>query len=398
MNAPVAPAHVPPQLVRHFDYLDSPGDADVFDFFGRLHDGPDLFYSTANHGHWVATRYEDMAHILEHTADFSSEAHTVPREGKPFPLPLVEYDGPSHADFRKLLHPFFQPRAVAALQSRAREDTVRLIEGFRARGGCDFTSEFAFRMPIAIMMGLLGLPDADREHLVGLAHGLIRGDSVQRKAVFADIFRYFGEQVIPQRRAQPGDDVFSALVHGKVEGGRSLTDQELLGMGALLIAAGLDTVANVLCFMIRFLAENPGHRRQLVGQPERIDDAVEELLRRFHVTVIARMVTRDLEYKGLVFKARELILLPTPLAGIDPRRFPDPLTVDFARADKRSLVFGRGPHLCIGAFLGRAELRVFLAEWMRRIPDFAVKPGAQLRSRSGRTLSIPELPIVWPPP
>jgi cytochrome P450 len=71
------------------------------------------------------------------------------------------------------------------------------------------------------------------------------------------------------------------------------------------------------------------------------------------------------------------------------------MTVDFRRANRRSLVFGRGPHLCIGAFLGRAELRVFLQEWLARIPDFRVAPGAPVRSVSGRVVSIPTLPLCW---
>ena len=83
--------------------------------------------------------------------------YTVPKEGKPFAVPLVEYDGALHADFRKLLSPFFMPKAVHALQYRMQEFTNVLIDGFHASGECDFTRDFALKMPIGIMMHVLGL-------------------------------------------------------------------------------------------------------------------------------------------------------------------------------------------------------------------------------------------------
>ena len=124
------PAHVPTDLVRDFNYLDSLSETDVYRFFGKLHDGPDIFYTTRNHGHWVATRFADMEYILEHSEDFCSEAHTIPKEGKPFPVPLVEYDGTAHTGFRMLLAPFFLPKAIGDLQGRASEFTNNLIDGF----------------------------------------------------------------------------------------------------------------------------------------------------------------------------------------------------------------------------------------------------------------------------
>jgi cytochrome P450 len=131
------PAHVSPALVRDFNYLDSSSATDVYSFFRQLHEGPDIFYTPRNHGHWVATRFEDMEYILDRTAEFCSETHTIPKEAKLAPVPLVEMDGQIHKDFRKLLHPFFLPKAMQDLQVRAREFTSALIEGFYAKGECD---------------------------------------------------------------------------------------------------------------------------------------------------------------------------------------------------------------------------------------------------------------------
>jgi cytochrome P450 len=89
------------------------------------------------------------------------------------------------------------------------------------------------------------------------------------------------------------------------------------------------------------------------------------------------------------------VLTPTSMAGLDDRKYNDPMTVDFNRADKRSLVFGKGPHQCIGAFLARTELRVLLTEWLKRIPEFRVKPGEIPRAVPGRANAMYYLPLVW---
>ena len=390
------PTHVPAELVRDFDYLDSSSETDVYRYFAKLHDGPDIFYTERNHGHWVFTRYADMEYVLQHSEDFSSKAHTIPMEGKPDPVPLVEYDGKLHADFRLLLSPFFTPKAVGDLKTKAGNFTNALIDEFYGRGECDFTRDFALKMPIGIMMDLMGLPDSDRDYLLELSDNIVRADSAQMRAkAFADVYAYVGQKVLPLRRANPGSDLFSCLLQGKVDGGRALADKEIMGLGVLLIGAGLDTVVAMLGFITRFIADHPAHRQQLLDDPALINDALEEMMRRYHIANLARMVTRDIEYKSVQLKAGDLILLPTTLAGIDERRYVDPWTVNFQRNDKKILAFGTGPHQCIGAYLARTELRVFLAEWLKRIPHFAVKPGVQVVTVTGRANATPSLPLVW---
>jgi len=102
-----------------------------------------------------------------------------------------------------------------------------------------------------------------------------------------------------------------------------------------------------------------------------------------------------MEYKGVQLKAGDLILTPTAAAGIDPKRYADPYKVDFKRGDKRSLVFGRGPHQCIGSFLARTELRVFLQEWLKRIPDFSIKAGETPIAVPGKANGMRYLPLTW---
>jgi len=388
------PAHVPPDRVRDFDFLKMVGETDVHSWFKQLHDGPDFFYTPRQGGHWVATRYADMEAILVNNEDFSSEHSSLPREGKPFRVTLLESDEPIHTEFRRIVAPFLAPKVIGDLERKARHTTIELIEGFKAKGECDFVNDFALRMPIGIFMGLVDLPDTDREYLIGIAVDLVRGQPEQQTSAFQRAAQYMGQKYA-ERGANPGSDILSALVQAKVDGGRPLDQMELLGIGVLLLAGGLDTVAALLSFSMNFLARSPDHRRQILDNPERIPDIAEELMRRFHVVNIARIAVRDMEFRGVQLKAGDAILIPTVAAGIDDQQYPDPMKVDFERSNKRSLIFGRGKHQCVGMFLARAELKVFLEEWFKRIPDFQIKPGEQPVFVPGRASAGLYLPLVW---
>lgn len=394
MTANTVPGHVPQELVRDFNYVDMRGETDVYEHFRKLHDEPEIFFSPYHGGHWVVSRFDDLEYVLSNAEHFSNRHQSIPVN--PIVLPLLEYDGAMHAEFRQVLAPFFSPKSISGLEQTSRNLTVELINGFYANGECEFVRDFSQLMPIMILMSLLGLSDEDRPYLLRISEDIVRsGDPATQGAAFERVAEYIGGRVIPARTANPGDDIFSAILAAKVCGGRSITPEEVVGFGSLLIAAGLDTVASMLGFITQFLAESPEHRRQLVDNPGLINDALEEMMRRFHIANVARVVAHDMEYKGVQLKAGDLILTPTAAAGIDPARYSDPFKVDFKRGDKRSLVFGRGPHQCIGSFLARTELRVFLQEWLKRIPDFSIKAGETPIAVPGKANGMRYLPLTW---
>jgi cytochrome P450 len=394
MLANSVPEHVPPGLIREFNFFDMAGETDVYRHFGQLHQGPDIFYSTALGGHWVLTRHADMEAVMNNPEIFSNRHQTIPPN--PITLTLLEFDGELHKDFRKLLAPYFMPKKIEQLESMATRLTIELIDDFYHRGECDFVAEFTLKMPIIILMNLMGLPEEDTPHLIQISEDIVRsGQPEVQQAAFGRVFDYMANVILPARKARPGDDIFSTVMAGTVDGGRKVTDQEIINLGALLIAAGLDTVAGTLGFIGMFLAQSPGHRKQLVDNPDLTKNAVEEFLRRFSIPNVARVVTADTEVNGVQMKAGELVLIPLSCAGIDERRYEDPYTVDFNRPDKKAITFGRGPHQCIGALLARTELRVFLREWMKRIPDFSIKEGVQPIVVPGKANSVRYLPLVW---
>lgn len=389
------PDHVPAALVRDFDFLQPVVEGDLYDWWARLHDGPEIFFTPRHGGHWVTTRAEDIGHVLENYEVFSSQQMTVPKGTHQFPSPPIMYDPPLHTDFRKLLAPFFTPKSIGDLEVKARDLSVQLIDKVAAKGECEFVSELSLAMPIGIFLGLVDLPDSDRLELLAYAEKMVRGKTHEEQAEgFMQSYQYLGA-VFAQRRENPGKDILSYALGGTVEGGRPLTEMELLGMGALLLAGGLDTVAGMMGFIMLHLARNPAHQDLLASNPDLMPQAIEELMRRHQIANIARLVVKDTELKGVAMKAGDMVLTPTSMAGLDDRRYPDPMTVDFARADKRSLVFGKGPHQCIGAFLARTELKVFFAEWLKRVPRFSLAPGKQPVAVPGRANAVSYLPLVW---
>lgn len=391
------PPNVPAELVRDFDYANMGGENNINDIyvnFKKLHDGPDIFWTPRYGGHWVVTRHEDMNNILGNAKEFSNRHTTLPKQ--PVQILLSESDGAIHADYRRILQPFFLPKAVSALEEKIRNLTIGLIDDIYAKGECEFTSDFALKMPINISMSLLDLPPEDTPFMLSVSQAALNSVDMQQKVqAYGQIFQYLAEKILPARKVNPGADMVSALIHGKVEGGRDMTDNEVLGITLALIAGSLDTVPNMLSFMTMFLAKNPGHRKQLAEDPSLVNEAMEELIRRHHLGNFTRVVINDMDYKGHQFKAGDLVMSPTSLAGIDDRRYPDPMTVDFKREDKKHIAFGRGPHQCIGSLLARSELRTFLTEWMKRIPDFEIKAGEQPRMQSAAVNHVKYLPITW---
>jgi cytochrome P450 len=388
------PAHVPADLVRDYNYFDMEGDKDLHEHFRKLHSRPDIFYTSQHGGHWVATRYDDMAHILENDADFSSRHATVPFP--PYQITLMENDGDLHNDFRRLLQPYFSPKSIGSLEKVATDLTTSLIDGFIDKGECEFTQDFAMRMPIIIVMNLCEFPKEDTACLTQIAEDITRSNNSQEQAAaFGRITEYLATKIIPARLANPGKDMISAIVHGKVDGGRSPTQMEMMGLSTLLIVGGLDTVASMLGFITAFLARNPAHRQQLIDEPERIPKAMEELFRYHGLSNIGRTAARDMDYKGIHFKEGDFILTPITAAGLDDRHYPDAMRIDFDRIEKKHLTFGRGPHQCIGSFLARTEIRVFLQEWLRRIPNFEIKSGEQPKVLPGKANRVTYLPLTW---
>jgi cytochrome P450 len=288
------------------------------------------------------------------------------------------------------------PKAVNSLSVGARELAVKLIDEMFEHGECDFVADFAQQMPIAIFMAMVDLPLEDRPSLLRISDAIVRPATAEERVQgFADLQAYI-RQKVAERRAVPGTDLISHLVQAKVDG-QPLDDESLVGMLVLVLLAGLDTVASMLTNFAKFLADNPAHRRQLIENPALVVNAVEELLRRYAIVNLGREVAVDTEVGGVLMKAGEMVSCPTPLSNLDGAKYADPLSVDFTRKIPAHATFGGGTHRCMGAMLARTELKIFIEEWLKRIPDFEVKPGVAIEATTDVTSVIPSLPLQWDP-
>ena len=394
------PEHVPAELVRDFDLYDIPGAAEDIQAAYRAiqQASPDIFWTPHNGGHWVATRGEDIVEMQRDYNRFSHQ-HIVlpPMPDAPRQIPL-EMDPPEHARYRRPLMQALLPSIVSELESKVRQVAIDAVERLLPRGECEFVEDFAKVLPIHVFLELVELPLDDKAYLLTLAEDSVRGRDAETRGRSQQLMGAYLLPWIRARRETPGNDLLSKLVNVDI-GGERISEAEATSYATLVLFGGLDTVAGMIAFIARFLAQNPEQRRQLV---ERLDDdafvknAIEEMVRRHGLANTARVIAGDFDYKGVSFRAGDRILPANLFVGIDDRINPDPLVVDFTREKPVHAAFGNGAHACPGAVLARREIRIFLQEWLSRIPDFRIKPGSRPVLATGMVNGVLRLELVWP--
>lgn len=341
--------------------------------------------------------------VLRHPELFSSNmsAHDMKTRR---PLIPLQIDPPAHRTYRRILDPLFAPQRM-----RAREEAVArlvndLIDGFAGAEEIDFARQFSVPFPSQVFLTLFGLPLDDLPTFLRMKDGVIRPDHVvghefghpetdaHQQATADGIYAYF-ERVLDERGGEARDDLLSHFLCAEVDGDR-LSREDILDICFLLLIAGLDTVTASLDCFYGHLAGDPGARRRLVDDPDSIPTIVEELLRwETPVMAVARVASEDVEVGGCPISAGEHVLAIIGAANVDDAETDAAGELRWDRDVNRHVAFGGGIHRCLGSHLARLELRVALREWHRRIPDYCVKPGAELVYTAGiRTLeSFPML-------
>ena len=358
-----------------------------------------VFRSGFGKGFWVLTRYEAITDALQDPEVFSSRAIAVLDPDPAYRWIPEMLDPPEHTAWRRLLRPLFTPARAQAMRDGIRRRCAELIDGFAARGSCDFVADFARVYPTSIFLELMGLPTERLPEFLGWKHAILHTpssvsrDGARRQAML-DVAACFVE-LIADRRREPRDDIVSTALSFRLDG-RPVTDEELLSLFVLLFLAGLDTVSAVLSYAFWHLARHPDDRARIANDPGVIPSAMEELLRAYSIVMAGRKVTRDTEFHGCPMKAGDMVLLPFGGATRDPSVFADPGTVDFDRHPNHHIAFGTGPHRCLGSHLARQELQIALHEWHARIPDYRVPDDARVTESAGQVLCLETLPLAWP--
>ncbi len=368
-------------------------------------------------GSFMPTRYEDLFDIAKNIQTYSSRdvlvSSVMPAPDQERPelteeeqeliqqynvgAPPITSDPPVHTWARKLLLKPFSVTSVAKFEEETRELCNELIDKVIKTGHADGAVDYAQQIPPRVIASMLGIPKEDSATFTEWVRGFLElglTDPELREASARSIFEYMVGQV-QLRKENPGDDLISYLLAEKVDG-EPVPEPHIVGTCFLLMVAGIDTTWSSIGSAIWHLAQHPEHRKDLIENPELIDNAVEELLRAYSPVTMARYITEDTEYKGCPMSEGGKVLMNFPAANRDPRVFENPDVVDLHREKNPHIAFGVGIHRCAGSNLARMEMKVSIQEWLKRIPDYKLENPDAVTWAGGQVRGPRTMGVVFP--
>ncbi|MEE3331164.1 MAG: cytochrome P450 [Myxococcota bacterium] len=389
----------------HYDPYDYEVDADPHPTWRRMRDEAPL-YRNDEFDFYALSRFHDVLEASLDAATYSSAYGTVLdlMQDEPGLSPMMIFqDAPEHTRLRKLVSRAFSPRRIAELEPRIRDIARGYLEPLRDAASFDYVADFGAKLPVMVIGAMLGVPVEDQGEIRELTDEMLHRDPEQKdpmahhERITQQLFGYFA-RYIADRRARPRDDMMTDLVQAEIEGEdgskQQLSDEQILAFISLLSGAGNETVARLLGWVGVLFARHPGERRRLVEAPERIPNAVEELLRyEAPSPVQARRTMRDTEWHGHTLPAGSKLLLLTGSAGRDDRKYPDPDRFDVTRQFDRHVALGYGAHFCIGASLARMEGRVAIEETLRLFPQWEIDEVGLERVHTSTVRGFSRVPI-----
>ncbi|MDX3098518.1 cytochrome P450 [Streptomyces sp. ME01-24h] len=356
---------------------------------------------------WLVTRYEDVRTVT--TDRRFSRAAVV---GKDFPRmtpePIVQdeainvMDPPDSSRLRSLVSKGFTPRNVEHMRPSIERVVTELLDTMEESGSpADLVEHLAAPLPLAAICEVLDIPDEDSWELRRHARTMMdfspdnRDNAVHSKAYLREYFT----KLTAQRRAHPGDDLVSVLATAR-DGDEILNDKELAVMAMVLLITGQDTTSNEIGNMAFTLLTRPRELALLREQPDRVPQAIEEMLRYipFRKGVgIPRIATEDVEMGGVLIRAGDVVHVSYLTANRDPEKFDRPDELDLDRSGTPHMTFGWGGHHCLGAPLATMELQVAFRELLRRFPDLRLaKPANEVRWSATSIWRYPvALHVAW---
>jgi cytochrome P450 len=358
------------RVVRHEPFLLVTRYADLRKL---LTDDYDQFLGSAlrfesTHGRALLERFDDVEdrRALEELLAF--ENHWMSRTA------IKE----RHARLRRVAHRAFTPRRIKEARVAVERYTDELLSslGEEGKDGPADLMELAFRLPLMVIAGMLGVPLHDQPHIhewTGMIAGALQRDPYRVRVGIEGVhaFRAYVDELVERHRVDPAS--VSPLVASMLtaEDGEALNAEELTAVIVNLLFAGHETTTNLVAIGVLELMRNREQWELLCEEPDRATNATEELLRYVSpVQFIPRTTAREIEFADAAIEPNQTMLLIYAAANRDPEVFADPDTLDIARANSRShLGLGHGPRFCLGASLARLEGQVVFEQLARRFPD-----------------------------
>jgi cytochrome P450 len=357
-------------------------------------------------GSWLTTRYEDLQAFVRMVPALSSQSPIVVPPPEPIDSEMDEYgidappitsDPPEHLPMRRLILPFFTPKAVAAHRPYTEALCHALIDDFVDQGTCDAAAQYAQQIPPRVIAHLLGIDPSRANEFVEWVRGVLEIGLSQPEVriKYRRIIRQFFGELVTKRRANPGNDLISQLLDKDIDG-TPLSDRSVVGMCNLLLVAGIDTTWSSIGSALWHFSTHADHRRRLANEPDLFPSAIEELLRYYAPVTMARIATEEIQVGEVTFAPGDRVLMNFPAANHDPEVFDRPDEVVLDRERNRHIAFGIGIHRCAGSNLARMEMEVALRVWFERIPEFALSDPDSVTWAGGQVRGPRSVPVTFP--
>ncbi|MEU8674535.1 cytochrome P450 [Streptomyces sp. NPDC048560] len=312
---------------------------------------------------------------------------------------MLEMDAPHHTRLRKLVAREFTARRVEALRPRVEQVTGQLLDAMLPAGRADLVDALAFPLPMTVICELIGVPDLGRDAFRLMSGSIVAPSSAEQEGEAVRAMGAYLVDLIEDKRRTPGQDLMSALIEARDDGGDRLSPDELVGMAFLLLVAGHETTVNLISNGVRALLDHPDQLALLRADPGLIDGAVEEMLRYDGPveTATFRFTREPVRIGPTLIPAGEAVLVALASADRDPGRYPEPDTFDIRREARGHLAFGHGIHFCLGAPLARMEGRIAIRRLLERCPELARDPrGGEPDWLPGLLMrGVRRLPVIW---
>lgn len=349
-----------------------------------------LMEDPEDRGYWAVVRHADVALVSRANDIFSSapENGGVMFENAPAQLleetqSILAMDAPRHKVVRALVSSAFTPRRIRAIEGQIKAQAAAVVDRFVAEGPREFVEQVSSRLPLWTISEMIGVPEEDREPLVAAVDDMVGyndpeyiGDRDPLMCLLTGIgaLHDIAQNLIETRRANPADDLMSALVSAEIEGER-LTDDDIRSYFTLLAVAGNDTTRNTTSHAMLALQDFPEQRDLLVSDFDRyIPGALDEFLRwGTAVMTFRRTALKDVEIGGQRIAAGDKVVMFYSSANRDEAVFEDPWRFDITRSPNHHVAFGGGGiHHCLGHHVARAQLRAILSELLTKAPDLTL--------------------------
>lgn len=358
-------------------------------------------------GFWALTRHADVVAVSRDSATYSAELGSTFIDDQTdealaqIRLTILNMDPPKHHRYRRLVSRGFTPRMIGRLVDTIEQRAERIVDGIVDRDGCEFVEDVAVKLPLEMICEMIGVPEADWPRMFELSNKLVGFDDPEYHATpdtgaeaAAEIYGYC-DAVAADRRANPRDDLMTALVQAEVDGER-LDDLELNMFFVTLVVAGNETTRNLITHSMLALIEHPDQVQRLRDDPGLWPTAVEEMLRwGSSIHNFRRTATRDTDLGGQPIAEGDKVVMYYMAANRDPEVFADPYRFDVGRTPNDHVAFGGGgEHFCLGANLARAEIKAVMRQLVDRLGDFELS-GEVNRLRSDFVNGIKTMPISF---